>query len=207
MTVAGFSETRNNASAGDENRMITVTELAKSKIVELMTTEEPGRAVRVAIRGRGPGGFVYDLRFISEAQKEPADMVVDAGPFRLFVDSESTQQLAGATLDFVETPHGGGFKLDNPNPLWTDPLAVEVQRVIDERVNPGVSGHGGFVTLLNVKGDIAYIAFGGGCHGCGMVDVTLKEGIEVMIKEGVPAIHHVVDTTDHTIGADPYYKA
>ena len=187
--------------------MITVTELAKSKIVELMSSEDPGRAVRVGVRGRGPEGFVYDLRFVAEAEKGPSDAVVDAGPFRLFVDPESAPKLAGATLDFIETAHGSGFKIDNPNPLWADPLAAEVQKVIEERVNPGVSGHGGFVTLLDVQGDVAYIAFGGGCHGCGMVDVTLKEGIEVMIKEAVPAIRHVVDTTDHTVGSNPYYKA
>ena len=186
--------------------MITVTERATAKIKELLESEEPGRAVRVGIRGRGPGGFLYDLRFVAEAERQPADTVVDAGSCRLLVDPDSAVRLEGASLDYIEDPSGSGFRIDNPNSLWTDPVALAVQSVIDEKVNPGIAAHGGFVTLLEVRDQTAYISFGGGCHGCGMVDVTLKEGIEVMIKDGVSAVRHVTDTTDHTIGANPYYK-
>ena len=71
---------------------------------------------------------------------------------------------------------------------------------------PAVSEHGGFVSLLDVKGDAAYIQLGGGCQGCGMVDVTLKQGIEVMIREAVPEIREIIDQTDHAGGNNPYYQ-
>jgi Fe/S biogenesis protein NfuA len=109
-------------------------------------------------------------------------------------------------VDWVETEHGAGFKIDNPNPLWTDPMALAVQKVIDEKINPGVGSHGGFVTLLDVKDNKAFIKFGGGCQGCGMANVTLKEGIETAIKEAVPEIEQVLDTTDHAAGGNPYYQ-
>jgi Fe-S cluster biogenesis protein NfuA len=78
--------------------------------------------------------------------------------------------------------------------------------VIDTKINPGVAMHGGYVTLLDVKDDIAYVALGGGCQGCGMANVTLKQGIEVIIREAVPEIHQVIDSTDHAGGTNPYYQ-
>ena len=106
----------------------------------------------------------------------------------------------------MEGVHESGFKFDNPNPLWADETARAVQKVVDEKINPAISSHGGFVALLDVRGDTAYIQMGGGCQGCGMANVTLKQGIEVMIREEVPAIKHVVDSTDHASGTNPYYQ-
>ncbi|MFQ5840591.1 MAG: iron-sulfur cluster assembly accessory protein [Candidatus Methylomirabilales bacterium] len=187
--------------------MLTITDAAKNKILGLMQAEnQKGLALRVAIKGRGPGGFRYDLAFVDEKEREITDAVIDAGGFPVLIDSESAPKLKGATLDLVDGLHGAGFTFDNPNPLWTDPRAKAVQQVIDEQINPGVAMHGGPVALLDVKHDTAYIALGGGCQGCGMADVTLKHGIEVMIKEAVPEIRQIIDTTDHAAGANPFYQ-
>lgn len=187
--------------------MLTITEPAKNKILALLDTQgRQGSALRVAIAGRGPGGFQYDLRFVEATDKTPEDVTEDAGGFQVFIDPQSATNLAGATLDFVEGMHQSGFKIDNPNSVWTDPRAKAVQEVIDSKINPGVAAHGGYITLLDVKDDVAYIALGGGCQGCGMANVTLKQGIEVMIREAVPEIHQVVDTTDHAGGTNPYYQ-
>ena len=80
-----------------------------------------------------------------------------------------------------------------------------VAEVIAEKVNPVVATHGGHVDLIGVDDGNAIIAFGGGCQGCGMVDVTLKQGVEVMITEGVPGVSGVVDVTDHAAGTNPFY--
>ena len=85
-------------------------------------------------------------------------------------------------------------------------MALAVQKVIDEDINPAVASHGGVVTLLDVRDATAYIQLGGGCQGCGMADVTLKQGIEVRIREMVPSILGVVDTTDHAEGSNPYFR-
>ena len=98
--------------------------------------------------------------------------------------------------------HGIG----DDNPLWSDPVAQAVQKVLDDEINPAVASHGGHVSLLEVKNEVAYIQLGGGCQGCGMVDVTLKQGIEVRIREAVPSIREIVDTTDHAGGKNPYYQ-
>ena len=100
---------------------------------------------------------------------------------------------------------GGGFSFDNPNPMWVDELSQKVAEIINSEVNPAVASHGGVVELVGVDENKAIIAFGGGCQGCGMADVTLKQGVEVMIKEKVPEIIEVIDSTDHAAGTNPFY--
>ena len=188
--------------------MLTLTEAASKKVLAIMETEEQkGLALRVAIRGRGPGGFQYEIQFVGESERGADDTVIDAGGVRVVVDPESAPNLKGVTIDYVDGVYESGFKIDNPNSLWTDPKAQAVQDVIDTQINPGVASHGGHVSLLDVKDDIAYIALGGGCQGCGMADVTLKQGIEVMIKEAIPEIRQIIDTTDHASGKNPYFQA
>jgi cystathionine gamma-synthase len=80
-----------------------------------------------------------------------------------------------------------------------------VRRILDEQVNPAVASHRGSVSLVEVKDDTAFIRFEGGCQGCAMADVTLRQGVEVMIKRQAPEIVAVVDATDHAAGADPYF--
>ena len=187
--------------------MLTITDAAKKKVLALLEGEEQkDLALRVAIRGRGPGGFRYELQFVGAGERGAEDTVVNAGGFDVLVDSDSAPNLKGATVDFLDGVTESGFKVDNPNPLWTDPKAQAVQEVIDTQINPGVASHGGHVALLDVKDDIAYIALGGGCQGCGMADVTLKQGLEVLLKEAVPEIRQVIDTTDHAAGKNPFYQ-
>lgn len=87
----------------------------------------------------------------------------------------------------------------------SDELMTRVQELIDSTINPAVAGHGGFVQLVDVKDKKVYIQMGGGCQGCGAADVTLKAGIERLIKEELPEIEEVLDSTDHASGTNPYY--
>jgi Fe/S biogenesis protein NfuA len=87
----------------------------------------------------------------------------------------------------------------------TTDLKTKVQELIDNMINPAVAGHGGFVDLIDVKDNKVYLQMGGGCQGCGAADVTLKSGIERLIKEELPEVEEVLDTTDHASGQNPYY--
>ena len=87
----------------------------------------------------------------------------------------------------------------------SDDLMTKVQELIDSTINPAEAGHGGFVQLVDVKDKKVYIQMGGGCQGCGAADVTLKAGIERLIKEELPEIEEVLDSTDHASGTNPYY--
>ena len=98
------------------------------------------------------------------------------------------------------------YRDSKPKPGLQTEKGKAVQRVLDERINPSVATHGGHIALVDVQEDTAYIRLEGGCQGCGMADVTLKQGVEVEIKKEVPSIAHVLDVTDHDGGGNPYYQ-
>ena len=186
--------------------MIEVTKSARKQVLEILSSQADDSGIRLSISGRGPQGFEYEITLIESKEKEESDFSVPDQDFLLVLDGEHLESLSGAKLDFVEQDNGMGFKIDNPNPLWTDALAQRVQETLDKEINPSVASHGGHVSLLEVKESKAYIQLGGGCQGCGMADVTLKQGIEVAIRNAVPEIDEVLDTTDHGSGSNPYYQ-
>jgi len=187
--------------------MVTITEVARGQILRLMQSQaKQGLALRFGVRGRGPGGFQYRLAFVDASERVPDDQVIEQDGLTVLVDAPSVPLVQGSTIDYVEEGGGGGFKIDNPNPLWSDPVAAAVQRVLDDEINPAVAQHGGFVSLIDVRDGTVFIELGGGCRGCGMVDVTLKHGIEARIREVIPEIVGVVDRTEHAEGRNPYYQ-
>ena len=86
-------------------------------------------------------------------------------------------------------------------------IRAKIQDLLDTAINPAVAGHGGVVSLVDVKDRMVYLQMGGGCQGCGMADVTLRQGIEGMLGQLVPAVRGIVDITDHTSGSNPYFQA
>ncbi len=187
--------------------MILITDKAKEMLLQFQqkADDDIKRVLRVEIIGRGDKGFRYDLNLVDLQEKEESDVACEVDGMTVLIAERSAQYMEGATLDFVETLMGGGFQFENPNPMWVDDISVAVAEVIQTDVSPMVASHGGTVELLGVDGDKAVIAFGGGCQGCGMVDVTLKQGIEVVIREKVPSITSIVDATDHEAGSNPFY--
>ncbi|MBK17847.1 MAG: hypothetical protein CMM52_03280 [Rhodospirillaceae bacterium] len=94
-----------------------------------------------------------------------------------------------------------------PKPGMDTDEAKAIQEILETRINPSVAGHGGHISLIDVDGARAYIRMEGGCQGCGMANVTLKEGVAVEIQKVVPTIREVLDVTDHAGGTNPYYQA
>ncbi len=92
------------------------------------------------------------------------------------------------------------------DPLSDDEVKEKVRQIIDTMINPAIATHGGFVEVMDVKENVVYLMLGGGCQGCGMVNVTLKQGIEATLKEEIPQIAGVIDQTDHAGGSNPYYQ-
>ncbi|MFQ5865320.1 MAG: iron-sulfur cluster assembly accessory protein [bacterium] len=193
--------------------MITITENARKKFLSILEEENrQGHGIRVtAQRGMSPFSVEYGLSFVEPGQEHPADKVTECEGLRVYVDPQSAPLVEGATVDFVHGLNDSGFKITNPRtaapPRPSGPVAEKVQKIIDSQINPNIAMHGGHVSLIDVKDHVAYLQFGGGCQGCGMVDVTLKQGVEVMIKEAVPEIKEVMDITDHAGGRNPYYQS
>lgn len=187
--------------------MITVTDAARKKLIDIMQAKKQhGSALRLRITGRGSEEFNYELRFVDPATRAEGDTLVDVEGLPLLIDAESAPHLPGTVIDFGGLAEGG-LRIDNPNPVWEDEIARAVAEVIARQINPGVRSHGGYVNLIDVQDGVAYISMNGGCQGCGVASVTLKHGIEKTIREAVPAIQSVVDTTDHTQGKNPFFRS
>lgn len=187
--------------------LVSVSDRALTEILHHKAQDgRPDLAARLAVVGKSSAGFRYSFDFVEAHARAADDVVVEANGLLLFIDAKSAEFLKGSRVDFVTNQWGGtSFQVDNPNPIWTDPVSVHVQELIDTQINPSIASHGGFIELLEVRGENAYIKMGGGCQGCGMADVTLKQGIEAAIIDMVPQIKKVVDTTDHAGGTNPYY--
>jgi Fe/S biogenesis protein NfuA len=185
-------------------------QVSDAAIAKLQQMKDAGRldasAVRVSVFEEG-AAFRYELKVVPEDSGRAGDAVVETSAVRFFVGSESVPLLRGASLDHVDTLSETGFKFDNPNRprLLENPLAARVQRVLDERINPSVASHGGHVRLIDVQEGRVFLQLGGGCQGCGMADVTLRQGIEETLRREVPEIEEILDTTDHAAGENPYY--
>ncbi len=192
--------------------MIGFSESARNRIKEFMQEEgDDDLAVRIEVLSSSPLAPEYDMALVGRDELEPDDRLFEADGLSVAVDAKSASLLEGTQVDWIETVQGSGFKFENPNlkPIGsepvTGPLVDRVKQVIEERINPGIAMHGGNVTLVEVREDVAYLEMSGGCQGCGMAAVTLKQGIERMLTEEVPEIQGVVDVTDHSTGDNPYY--
>src|SRR5215510_14040562 len=191
-----------------ETPMLTITDAAKRKILSVIQAQgRPGDGLRIAIVGRTSSGFKYDLHLVEEGEAAAEDILIDMGDFPVIIDRESAPHLQDVIIDYVENLQQSGFRIGNPNPVWTDPKAMAIQELLDTQINPGVATHGGQVELVDVRDNIVYIRFGGGCQGCGMVSVTLNQGVEQAIREAFPEIREIVDVTDHAAGTNPYYQS
>jgi Fe/S biogenesis protein NfuA len=190
--------------------MVQVTPAAKQKFLEVVSAEKrEGHGLRILVHGGGTPRPEFALNFVAPDQATGDDVVHDVGGFLVYIDPTSAKYLEGATVDFVDSLSGSGFKVDAPNaglPRPTGPIAEAVQKALDEKINPAVASHGGYIDLVAVNDDTAYLKFGGGCQGCGMVNVTLKQGVEKILFAEVPGLGKVMDVTDHASGTNPYYQ-
>ena len=191
--------------------MVTFTDGAKAHVAAFLAEESEPLAVRIEVLDSSPLAPQYDLALIEESERESGDQVYEQGGFEVVVPQSSADLLQGATVDWVESMQGSGFKVENPNivpigeGLAEGPLADRVKQVIEMQVNPAIASHGGSVTLVEVREDVVYLEMMGGCQGCGMAAVTLAQGIRRIIMENVTDVRDIVDVTNHDAGANPYY--
>ena len=191
--------------------MLTVTPAARDYFAKLLEDQPEGTQLRLSTRQAGTPAADVSLNFCPPGEDQADDEAVDCGVFTLFVSQEGRDALEGAMIDFESNATGGELSIRAPGLKGQSPgedasLHERVSWVLESRINPMVAAHGGLVSLVDVTDDNdVVLQFGGGCHGCGMVDVTLRQGIETQLRELVPEIREVTDATDHKTGENPYY--
>jgi Fe/S biogenesis protein NfuA len=197
--------------------VLTVSPDALERVLEIRNGEEdPGSlCLRVAITGASGTDYTYDLAFEEISKLEEDDDISVQSGLSVVVAADSIDDMRGATLDIPSTSGAGGLVIRNPNkpnPLvgrnieLTGDIADKVRQLLAEAINPSLASHGGFADLVGVEDTSVFITMGGGCQGCSMSAATLREGIQVAIKEAIPEVTDVVDVTDHEAGDNPFYS-
>jgi Fe/S biogenesis protein NfuA len=199
--------------AAARSPQLNVTPGARSQLSAVFARQEQAVALRVLVKNPGGAPPQYDMALEPAGALRPGDTALDADGLRVVVDAESLAAVDGATIDFRDDPLQPGFlieppRIDVPDQFDTSsPLAAQVASVLEHHVNPSIAAHGGHAHLVGVQDDVVFVALGGGCQGCSMASVTLKQGIEQILKQAIPRIKAVVDATDHALGNNPFYTS
>lgn len=197
---------------------ITVTEKAIAHFSHLIKQEEkPGTNLRISVMHPLTHRAEVGVTFCYAGQESKDDIPLDLKDFILYVEKNAEKALEDANIDFKEDKLEGHLSIKAPNlkgkvPAADADIKDKVQYVLDSEINPNLAGHGGRVQLIDIldsdteAGLIVVLQFGGGCHGCGMAQTTMQQGIEKTLKEKFPEIIEVRDATDHSTGTNPYFN-
>ena len=191
--------------------MIQISEAAQTHFRKLIEREAThGLGVRLSARDPGTPRADVRLEFAESAELAGDEWAIDCDGFTLWLDAASVPYLDGAEIDYATMATGGQLQIRAPKIKGVAPgdsasLVERVRWTLEQDINPQLAQHRGNVSLQEVTaGGVVVLRFGGGCHGCGMADVTLKQGIEKTLMEKVPGVTAVRDATDHATGDAPY---
>jgi Fe/S biogenesis protein NfuA len=193
--------------------MIEITKSAQDYFGRLITQQEMDDVgLYLSVVNPGSPLASCDLQFHVPGQSGEKELEFNYEQFILYVQAGTEHWLENAKIDFETSDAGGQLTIKAPGikgqkPEESADLEEKIAWVLEGEINPGLAGHGGMVSLVTITPEKEVVLrFGGGCHGCGMVNETLQGGIEKTLKEYFPEITAVVDATDHATGENPYYE-
>lgn len=192
--------------------MVEITAPAQDYLLELLSKQEgDGVCIRIFISDPGTPMAETCIAYCQPGEEQADDERVEYEKFSCWIDARSKKFLEDAVVDYSADRMGGQLTIKAPNskvPQVSEdsPLEDRINYILHSQVNPSLASHGGTVNLVEVVDEeIAVLQFGGGCQGCGMVDVTLKDGVEKTLLEQLPQLKAIRDVTDHTNTENAYY--
>jgi len=194
------------------SEIIKITKSAEEYLAKLIQDKnETDLSIRIFISDPGTPKAETCLAYCKPDEAMPDDMILNLDLINVNLEKRSLPFLKDAEVNFDNDTFGGQLTIKAPNARLPNisadsPVEDRINYVIYNEINPMLESHGGEVSLVefNDHGE-AVLQFGGGCQGCGMVDVTLKDGIEKTLVEQIPEVTGVKDTTDHSIDDNAYY--
>ncbi|MDC0392992.1 Fe-S biogenesis protein NfuA [Gammaproteobacteria bacterium] len=196
------------------SKIINITESAEKYLAKLLKDKnETDIAVRIFISDPGTPRAETCLAYCKPDEAEQDDIIINLKLITVHIEKRSMPFLVDAEVNFDNDTFGGQLTIKAPNARLPNispdsPPEDRINYVIYNEINPMLESHGGEVSLLEfTKNGEAILQFGGGCQGCGMVDVTLKDGIEKTLLEQIPELKSVKDSTDHSLDDNAYYKS
>ena len=206
-----------SAAVAEEIPNLLITPSAQEYLSDLLNKQNtPGIGVRVFVEHAGTPRAECCMAYSAPEEVAPTDYKQDYPDFPAYIDTPSIPYLLDAVIDYNKDRFGGQLTFRAPNskvPKVGADASVEerINYVLQSEINPGLAAHGGDVQLLELideegVGLTAVLKFGGGCQGCSAVDMTLRQGVEVQLKQQIPELTQVIDETDHTRTENAYYK-
>ncbi|MGE0157877.1 MAG: NifU family protein [Gemmatimonadales bacterium] len=192
--------------------MIEFTERARAMVQQFLAESDEGDlALRIGMSG-SPMSPQFDLTLVGMTELTDEEEMIDGGGFTVFARKADADLLENATVDYVERVNESGFEVRpararRPGARTgapTGPIADRVRDILETQVNPAIASHGGMISLVDVDETDVYVEMSGGCQGCALSRMTLKQGVERMLREAVPELTAVHDVTDHASGDNPY---
>jgi len=195
------------------NEIIKITKSAEEYLAKLIDDKnETDLSIRIFISDPGTPKAETCLAYCKPDEAMPDDMIINLDLISVNIEKRSIPFLKDCEVNYDNDTFGGQLTIKAPNarlPNISPNSSIEdrINYIIYNEINPMLESHGGDVSLVefNDKNEVV-LQFGGGCQGCGMVDVTLKDGIEKTLIEQIPEIKSVKDLTDHSIDDNAYYK-
>ena len=168
----------------------------------------------ILLRQQGAGRWVTPRRAPVRAHRcaerthcrERCDHREGAGHLVVGTESSHRRGHSDATAHRRTRDPGDASRTQAPEGGPTKRFARSLQELLDREVNRSIAGHGGKISILDVRDGNLFIAMSGGCQGCAASQVTLRQGFEVMVRRVAPEIVDIVDTTDHASGTKPFYQ-
>mgnify|MGYP001061493189 CR=1 FL=1 len=193
--------------------MIHISDSAQNYFRHLLAQQDiDGLGIRIKVVHPGTPKADCVLDYVEAGDLVGDEVCLPCNGFDVHVEAVSAKWLAEAEIDYQASTTGGQLTIRAPHIKGNAPgndasLSERVSYVLESEINPQIAAHGGRVRLVDISDDgVVLLQFGGGCHGCGMADVTLKQGIETTLRRHFPEISAVRDATDHASGAMPYFR-
>jgi len=193
--------------------MITLTDKALD-VVRGYLDQGDGEftALRIGISGGTPLSPDFELTLVGPDDIAESEREVPLGDLTIVVQEEFVPRLEGATVDFVQRVNESGFEVklaaaaQPAAPTLEGSFAERVKTVLDTEINPAIASHGGTIALVGVEDTEIYLEMGGGCQGCAMSRMTLRQGVERMVRQAVHEVTVIHDVTDHSSGENPFFE-
>ena len=192
---------------------IEITKSAEEYLLELLQKQDPDTiGVKVFVSEPGTPRAETCIAYCKKDDDLNNFKSREDLKFDLYLENDSLSYIEDAVVDYSPDKFGGTLTIKAPNakiPSISKDASLEerVNYVLYSEINPSLASHGGEVSLMEIiNEDTAILQFGGGCQGCGMVDLTLKDGVEKTLLENIPELKKVTDITDHSFRENAYYK-
>ena len=191
---------------------MNITPSAQEYLSDLLSNQEDTTGIKIFVSEPGTPRAETCIAYAKDDEDFSNYRIIDEFEFNLYLEERSIDFLVDAVVDYSPDKFGGTLTIKAPNaklPQVSEDATLEdkINYILYSEINPGLASHGGEVSLIEVFDDeIAILQFGGGCQGCGMVDLTLKEGVEKTLLEQIEGLKSVKDVTDHSYRENAYYK-